>query len=329
MIRPLRRPLSVLVLAGCASAVAQAECRLARVAEWPVRMDGRYIVVDGEVSGRKVGVMLDTGAMRTVMMRVSAVRLGLPRQPAPGVRMVGIGGETQVESTTVPELRIGDAARKNWSMLVAGEQDPVGAFDIVLGEDFLSKFDVEFDVPHAAIRLFEPTGCEKTSLSYWSRDASAIDIERVSDVKPEVVLEVEVNGKRVPATLDSGAAATTIDLRFAKEVGVTPASPGSSPAGKWGGIGSRKESTWVGTFASFVVGGERIRDARIFFLDFEHDSTYSTIGSRLGRPVQARNPVLLGADFLRSHRVLVAHSQSAMYFSYAGGTVFGPAALAR
>jgi hypothetical protein len=30
----------------------------------------------------------------------------------------------------------------------------------------------------------------------------------------------------------------------------------------------------------------------------------------------------LGADFLRSHRVLVAHSQRKMYFTYAGGPVF-------
>jgi hypothetical protein len=32
--------------------------------------------------------------------------------------------------------------------------------------------------------------------------------------------------------------------------------------------------------------------------------------------------MLLGADFLRSHRVLIAHSQRKMYFTHAGGTVF-------
>jgi hypothetical protein len=34
--------------------------------------------------------------------------------------------------------------------------------------------------------------------------------------------------------------------------------------------------------------------------------------------------MLLGVDFLRSHRVLVAHSQRKLYFSYIGGTVFQP-----
>ena len=32
--------------------------------------------------------------------------------------------------------------------------------------------------------------------------------------------------------------------------------------------------------------------------------------------------MLLGYDFLRSHRVLVAHSQRRIYFTYNGGPVF-------
>ena len=34
--------------------------------------------------------------------------------------------------------------------------------------------------------------------------------------------------------------------------------------------------------------------------------------------------MLLGADFLRAHRVLVAHSQRKLYFTYTGGPVFQP-----
>jgi len=32
--------------------------------------------------------------------------------------------------------------------------------------------------------------------------------------------------------------------------------------------------------------------------------------------------MLLGADFLRAHRVLVSHSQRKMYFTHLGGPVF-------
>jgi len=32
--------------------------------------------------------------------------------------------------------------------------------------------------------------------------------------------------------------------------------------------------------------------------------------------------MLLGLDFLRAHRVYVAHSQGKLYFTYSGGPVF-------
>jgi hypothetical protein len=32
--------------------------------------------------------------------------------------------------------------------------------------------------------------------------------------------------------------------------------------------------------------------------------------------------MLLGTDFLRAHRLLVAHSQRKLYFTYVGGPVF-------
>ena len=39
--------------------------------------------------------------------------------------------------------------------------------------------------------------------------------------------------------------------------------------------------------------------------------------------------MLLGADFLRAHRVLVAHSQRKVYFTFAGGRVFSQVAPAK
>jgi hypothetical protein len=35
--------------------------------------------------------------------------------------------------------------------------------------------------------------------------------------------------------------------------------------------------------------------------------------------------MILGADFLRAHRVLISHSQRKMYFTYLGGPVFAVA----
>ena len=46
--------------------------------------------------------------------------------------------------------------------------------------------------------------------------------------------------------------------------------------------------------------------------------TGSRIRYRAGTPAG----MLLGVDFLKAHRVLVAHSQRKIYFTYVGGPVF-------
>ena len=66
--------------------------------------------------------MLDTGASRSIILRSAADRLGLVRHNARGNRMIGIGGETDVESVSVDEFEIGTDVRRSWRILVAGEQ---------------------------------------------------------------------------------------------------------------------------------------------------------------------------------------------------------------
>ena len=76
------------------------------------------------------------------------------------------------------------------------------------------------------------------------------------------------------------------------------------------------------SIVGFAIGNETIRDTPIGFADLWKDATYTPTGSHLPRRVQGNPPVLLGADFLRAHRVLVAHSQHKVYFTYEGGPVF-------
>src|SRR5258706_9275515 len=50
-----------LALAGGAAA-AESKCRMARIAEWPLRAEYYRPVVDGAINGQKIGILLDTGA---------------------------------------------------------------------------------------------------------------------------------------------------------------------------------------------------------------------------------------------------------------------------
>lgn len=71
---------------------AASNCKMVQIAELPVRLAHNKLIVDGAINGQKIGVMLDTGAMHTLIVRSAAVRLGLARQEARGYRVFGIGG---------------------------------------------------------------------------------------------------------------------------------------------------------------------------------------------------------------------------------------------
>jgi predicted aspartyl protease len=312
-----------LAVASSLAVAAPSNCKLVRLAEWPVQMKRNALIVEGAVNGHKLGIMLDTGAGSTMILRSAAIQLGLPRQTVRGYRAFGVGGELDVEVTSVDEFKIGEATRRSWQMLVAGEFDLGGDVGVILGDDFFHKVDVEFDLAHNAVRLYQAKDCEGVSLAYWAKEgASEVDIAPVDATRPQIVLPVLVNGRQVRALLDSGAATSVLDKWEAEQAGVTPQTLGVVEVGAATGLGKKTVDSWIGPFRTFTIGDEMIRDTTLHFADLYKDATFTPVGSRVPRKVDELQPMLLGADFLRSHRVLVAHSQRKMYFTYVGGPVF-------
>ena len=331
--RAVRAVLAALGLASClatacnAHAAATGKCTLARTAEWQVRTTRGVPIVDGAINGQKVGIMLDTGAGVSLLMRPAAERLGLVRYDAGSVRIIGVGGETKVETVSIDEFTIGGDKRRNVRMLVTGEHEFGGDVAVMLGEDFFRHVDIEFDLAHDMVRLFQVKDCEGKSLAYWATDgAGMIEFDTVFGANPAIEFNVEINGQPVKAQLDSGASTSILTKPEAAALGVTPESPGVVSVGCGRGAGRKLIPTWVGPFGSFRIDNEIIRDPSIRFADIWKYSTYEGTGTRIAITV-VHPDMLLGADFLRSHRVLIAHSQQRMYFTYAGGTVFQPGSL--
>jgi clan AA aspartic protease (TIGR02281 family) len=312
--------------AACGYARAQdvpAKCQLVRIAEWPVRMVRGKILLDGTINGRKIGAVIDTGAAKTLILRSSAERLGLALKDVHGVRMYGVGGATRLQAAELDEITLGGVTRKGMQVFVAGENDLSSWGDLVLGEDFLGRVDVEFDLAHDAVRLFEPKGCEGVSLAYWASDGGlSVDFKPLWDVDPHIVLEVAINGMPVEAMLDSGAGISIVDSTFARRAGVAGDASTATRSDKLRGLGGQTTDAWKATFATFEIGSERIRDAELVVADFRRVHEERT-GSHISTTSLRIEPMVLGADFIRAHRLLVSHSKHRLYFTYVGGPVFG------
>ena len=305
----MRILLWALALGAGAATAAPADCKLARIGEWTVRLERNLPVIDGEINGQKIGILIDSGSERSFITRSAATRLMLSRYDASAQGMYAIPSDRPVEAVRIDELKIGAATRKNWSVSLAAAQDFGTDVALVLGDDFLSATDIEFDLPNQKIRLFDPRDCQGVSLAYWAKDGAG---EAALDAGGRSTFTVAVNGRPLRAAFDTGTAVSALTMPEAARFGMKPQAPGVVAAGCSIGVGRTPVDYWSAPFESFAIGNETIRNPTLRFGD-----VFKSVG-----PLADLPQMVLGTDFLRAHRVYVARSQKKLYFSYTGGTVF-------
>ena len=126
------------------------------------------------------------------------------------------------------------------------------------------------------------------------------------------------------AEIDSGASQSIVTpavVRGAK-------ASNEQPVQQISGIGPRHVSAQVARFDTFTIGDETIRNAKIAISDMWKYNKTGETGTRLGSTTaDAWQPaMLLGADFLQAHLMIVSYSLGVVVFSYMGGPVFDTSA---
>jgi predicted aspartyl protease len=315
-------PATLASLSLVAPALAHADCKLIELAEFHVDLRQGVPIVDGAIDGKPVKVMFDTGANLSSLFRHEAERLGLSLGSLNGMRAYGVGGSTPMYYTNVKELRIDQFTKTHMQLPVVGDRDHAHGAAVILGDDFFSQVDVEFDLPDNAVRLFKPQGCSPPQLVYWGAAYSQVTLLPYGRDTPAIHAIASLNGKPVLAELDSGAAASVISMATADVLGATRP-PDAESAGKtFHGVGAQPETAFVGRFDSFSLGDETIRNVRLQELNLMGDFKYEATGSLIPRKIDDAPALFLGADFLHAHRVYIDARDHLMLFSYQGGPVF-------
>jgi predicted aspartyl protease len=314
MILLSRRLLSSLPLLCCLALSAHAAdappaCRYVPVATLPMRAASQP-TVDGTIDGKPAVMLLDTGATTSELMLPAVEKFGL-RMDNTGKYEYGIGGAAVNYAAVVKDFSVGAAHSGKVALRVIGNTAMASEFDAIVGADFILQADLEIAMAQKQLRFFRATGCKDTFLAYWDKDAMEIPFggTMTETVNPRFI--VELNGVKLEAMIDSGASRSVVSRKAAERAGVTVGSAGVTPAGKKAGIGAATVESWSAAFETFTIGSETIKNAAIDILDTPPQ------GSPYGFA-----DVLLGADFLRAHRVLFAMSQQRLYVSYTGGEVF-------
>jgi predicted aspartyl protease len=310
----------VSVLCAGAPAPAAGECRLGSLETLHLDTGLLAPVVAGTVNGTPVQALLDTGAALTILTPGAAERTGLEVLPS-RAKVYGVGGPSAIYNTRVEHLQFGPLHADQIDLSVV--RDVKGPWDVIVGADVLLNHDLELALGAKEARVVLPTACKDAFLAYWSPEASAVAMHDVSVHDGRQVVTVEVDGTPLRALLDSGASFSVIDSVPARLIGLRPEQQNAATRTAVGGVGQMKVDFRIAPIATLVLGRETIRDTRIAVGDLFK----ATIDDRSSILLSDRNAVraydmILGQDFLRSHRVLFARSQQRFYFSYVGGPIF-------
>jgi len=203
----------------------------------------------------------------------------------------------------------------------------------LLGDDFWSQFDVEIDVRNKIINLYHPQDCAGNNPVTWSQHYNVVEMSRYGRQRQ---FKGKLNGETVTAVLDTGSPYTTLVSRTARRSGaarrensdplnndiiatdfnsMTRLTQGLSLINNEAEIKAADHTNWIAVADNFVLDSENVTPAMFHVVPDLNQSL--TVGSRISKTLD-QNDIALGAEFLWTHHVLIANSQSKLYFTYEG-----------
>lgn len=338
-----------------------ADCVLEKVADLHVAVDNGRILIPATIKGRKVRFLLDTAFPSNVMSTSTARQLGLAINrfgddtfinDAPshnsGLMTFDEGGTVDIDRLQLDGLTLKDAR-----LAAFNSTSNFGAPDIVgtLGSDLWRAFDVQVDLSRNLVTLFHLRNCAGQDVAPWGEAYNVLDLAPSGQL---TAFKVKVNGRELSAVLDSGSPHSSLTEGAADRIGVgqpdvTTVFEDAVPTGVQAsdlpslirfshGYGMAPHGPNIARVSLPDLGMALPRRYWPMRLDtFEMDREVISSMSMRVVPVQrvlaketgTRTPrnlasydVLLGVDFLQSHRVLFARSQNKLYFLYTGDVAF-------
>jgi len=280
------------LLAACAGQepADNSQCVMREVADMPVLSDRGQPIVKVGINGTPVAFMVDTGAHISTVTPEAVDALRLPVDRSHYAILNGIGGATFAYKTTVDMMDLGTAAAHKvdlWEAGSFGHRKIDGLpLDGLFGADFLANYEVEFDLPAHHVSLYLAHNCNKDFPQPWE----GLVYKQAFQLEDETAIRfvAQLDGKPVRMQLDSGAL-TLFDLDAAASTGATPSTMAGDRKVMTHGIDGNPMPAYIHRFGSFQIGRERVTPF------------WSAVADIQSSP-------LLGADFLRNHRVWVSYA---------------------
>jgi predicted aspartyl protease len=283
-------------------AVAAASCTAIGRAAIALQIERRSAFVPMTINGGPATFLLDTGAERTIVSDAAARRLGLAAHYTDNRSMMGFGGAVATGEVHPDSVKIGTLAMSGFFALVGAVTLPKLAgqpADGLLGGDVLADFDLDLAFGEGRLGLYAPTDCEDPVLP-WRRPPHGTAAH--ASMRRHLVFDVQIAGRTLPAFIDTGAQVSFIDADAAARLGVGADALRQDPSITVHGVGSSASGLRRHRFERLEVAGVAWTEPVLVVAPLKLDDA----------------DVILGADFLESHRVWFAYHGHRLFVSTSG-----------
>ena len=306
-------------LLASAAPPAPSKCKLVAVAQIPIDMRNTSPAISAAIDGHPARMLIDTGSFISLIFRGAAAEFGLHVVEGAGKQLLAVGGVENAGLVTVRDFNIAGFVVHNLILTAAGHGKMSSDYAGILGEDFLSHWDLEFDPTAAVLRLITPQNCSGDQVVYWAPQYSMVSL--VPNWWHFLEADVQLNGNNdVLAMFDTGAGYTVVTTEVAKRPGLHPIT--ESAAGTGHGVAAAAVAFDTAVFPSITIGQETIQNPKLQVADLFRNDREVMTGSMIASAPEGEPEMLIGVDFFRAHHVYVARGQKKMYFTYVGGPVF-------
>jgi predicted aspartyl protease len=212
------------------------------------------ITTELTVNGVPSPWVLDTGANQSVVSRSFAARLHLTMLPGHAQTSGGVTGlENPLQVAVLPTLALGGATLHNVVLLVLDDANLT--ISNGKGKNYIIPAIAGFPVLRALGRLtFHHDGLLEASANGGdTNQGSSMELKLLNPV-----VEVGVEGRTLPFTLDTGASGTTLSVRFYRLFKAEEATWKHSTTKSFGAGGATSSKTYLLRSLPVVIGGTTV-----------------------------------------------------------------------
>jgi predicted aspartyl protease len=211
-------------IAVCAAACVvpalaeQGGCGLKLAVSLPMtRTDGNVPQVPVTINGTAKTMVIDTGALYSMLMSKTVKELGLQRRLLDNAHAVyNFHGESVKNLAEIDDFSIGRMHVGRFSVLEM-PGDHWNGFTGLIGPDIMRQFDLDLDYAKAKVNFFLHDHCEGRVV-YWAKDWAELPLNSSEEDYGHISVRGQLDGHNFKMLVDTGASTTIMPLEAARSI---------------------------------------------------------------------------------------------------------------